>query len=252
MFEILKSSSVRIKTALVMGAVVLVIALINSFTIFWFFFGALAFMGTYEASKMYEYYDNKIYVHLLLIWLGAYLYPKPEDLAFISLIYIASILAYHKRIDQKMVVLILYPIIPFLFLLSLYIGYGLTALIWLLFVVAGTDIGAYFVGQAIGKTKFCETSPNKTMEGVIGGVITASILGSLFAIGEYEFFQVIIISALVSVASVFGDLFESYLKREAGIKDSGDLFPGHGGVLDRLDGYFFGGIVMLILLRAIY
>ncbi len=252
MFEIFKSSSVRIKTGLVMGAVVLGIAILNSFTVFWLFFGILAFVGTYEASKLYDYYDNKIYIHLLFIWIAAFWYPKPEDLAFVSLVYIASILAYHKRIEQKVVILLLYPVIPFLFLWSLYISYGLTALIWLLFVVAGADIGAYFTGRAIGKTKFCETSPNKTLEGVIGGIATATVLGALFAIGEYEFFHVIVISAIVALASVFGDLFESYLKREAGVKDSGDIFPGHGGVLDRLDGYLFGSIIMLVLLRAIY
>ena len=252
MFEILKSSSTRIKTGLVMGGVVLAIAMLNSYLIFWFFFGLLAFIGTYEASKLYDYFDNKIYIHLLVIWIAAFWYPKPEDLAFVSLLYIGSILAYHKRIDQKVVILLLYPVIPFLFLWSLYVSYGLTALVWLLFVVAGADIGAYFTGRAIGKTKFCETSPNKTMEGVIGGIVAASALGAFFAIGEYGFFQVLIISAIVALASVFGDLFESYLKREAGVKDSGDLFPGHGGVLDRLDGYLFGSIAMLILLRAIY
>lgn len=252
MFEILKSSSVRIKTGLMMGVAVLAIALLDSFLVFWLFFGILAFVGTYEASKLYDYYDNKIYIHLLFIWLAALWYPKPEDLAFVSLVYIGSVLAYHKRIEQKVVILLLYPVIPFLFLWSLYVGYGLTALVWLLFVVAGADIGAYFIGRAIGKTKFCETSPNKTMEGVIGGIVVATVLGSFFAIGEYEFFQVVVISAIVALASVFGDLFESYLKREADVKDSGDIFPGHGGVLDRLDGYLFGSIIMLILLRAVY
>jgi phosphatidate cytidylyltransferase len=59
------------------------------------------------------------------------------------------------------------------------------------------------------------------------------------------------VSFVVSIASVFGDLFESYLKREADVKDSGDILPGHGGILDRTDGYLFGGILMFILLKLL-
>ena len=124
-------------------------------------------------------------------------------------------------------------------------------LLWLLIIVASTDIGAYFIGKGFGKTKFSETSPNKTIEGVIGGVSFAVVLGTVFAINEVNVIAAIAISAIVSFASVFGDLFESYLKREAGVKDSGSILPGHGGVLDRVDGYLFGAIVMLVLLRII-
>ena len=60
-----------------------------------------------------------------------------------------------------------------------------------------------------------------------------------------------IISLMVSVSSIFGDMFESSLKRAADVKDSGDILPGHGGILDRIDGYLFGGIVMLVLLRGL-
>ena len=70
-------------------------------------------------------------------------------------------------------------------------------------------------------------------------------------LSSVSFFTAVLISLIVSVASVFGDLFESYLKREANVKDSGDILPGHGGILDRTDGYLFGGIVMLVLLRFV-
>jgi phosphatidate cytidylyltransferase len=125
------------------------------------------------------------------------------------------------------------------------------SLLWLLVIVAGADIGAYFVGRSMGKTKFCETSPNKTIEGVIGGLVVATILGTIFSIDNLSTFGAIVISLIVALASVFGDLFESYLKREAEVKDSGDILPGHGGILDRTDGYLFGGVIMLVLLRAI-
>ena len=105
--------------------------------------------------------------------------------------------------------------------------------------------------QNIGKTKFCETRPNKTMEGVVGGVAVATIGGMFLGLNIVDILPAFIISFAVSVASVFGDLYESKLKREAGVKDSGDILPGHGGVLDRIDGYLFGSIVMLVLLRGL-
>ena len=123
---------------------------------------------------------------------------------------------------------------------------------WLVAIVAGADIGAYFVGKQIGKTKFCQTSPNKTLEGVFGGIVVASVLGMIFSPHYVGFMVAFFISFVVATASVFGDLFESYLKREADVKDSGDILPGHGGILDRSDGYLFGGIVLLVLLRFFY
>ena len=127
----------------------------------------------------------------------------------------------------------------------------MSSLLWLLAVVAFTDIGAYFVGKSIGKTQFCETSPNKTMEGVVGGIALATFGGMFFGLGIVDLGVAFLISFAVAVSSIFGDLFESSLKRAAGVKDSGDLLPGHGGVLDRIDGYLFGGIVMLVLLRGL-
>ncbi|MDD4330620.1 MAG: phosphatidate cytidylyltransferase, partial [Aliarcobacter sp.] len=88
-------------------------------------------------------------------------------------------------------------------------------------------------------------------EGVIGGVVFAVIFGTLFSINEISFVNALIISGIVSITSIFGDLFESYLKREADVKDSGTILPGHGGVLDRTDGYLFGAIIMLVLLRVV-
>lgn len=117
--------------------------------------------------------------------------------------------------------------------------------------IKSTGIGAYFAGKTFGRTPFCETSPNKTLEGVVGGMIFAVIMGIFTSINEVGILGAIIVSAIVSLSSVFGDLYESYLKREAGVKDSGNILPGHGGVLDRVDGYLFGAIVMLVLLRII-
>jgi len=199
--------------------------------------------------KLFGIDEDKLYIYALVVWIVSYFYPKPEDLIFAIGIILASILAYTKELDKKLFLPLMYPIASYLFLFSLYISFGMSSLLWLLVVVAGADVGAYFVGKSFGSTPFCLTSPNKTLEGVMGGIITAAILGVAFSLEQFGFWESLFISLLVAIASVFGDLFESYLKREADVKDSGDILPGHGGILDRTDGYLFGGIIMLILLR---
>jgi len=249
MSNILSESSTRIKTGIALVVALLIIGFIDSFTLTWLLFGGLMLIALKEAMNLFKINDDKIYVYAVVIWIVSYFYPKPEDLIFVVGIIFASILAYTKEFDKNLFLPLMYPIASYLFLLSLYISFGMGTLLWLLVVVAGADVGAYFVGKSMGATKFCETSPNKTLEGVFGGLIVAAILGLIFAPEEVGFFSALVISFVVALASVFGDLFESYLKREADVKDSGDILPGHGGILDRTDGYLFGGIIMLVLLR---
>jgi phosphatidate cytidylyltransferase len=110
-------------------------------------------------------------------------------------------------------------------------------LLFLLLVVVAADVGAYFVGRAFGKHKLApRVSPGKTWEGVGGGMAAAALMAVLGTV----FFSVPIVAficmcVVVVVASIVGDLTESLFKRHAGLKDSGTLLPGHGGVLDRID-----------------
>jgi phosphatidate cytidylyltransferase len=251
MLELFGGLSTRVKTGIVLILAMLIIGYIDSYFIFWLFFGVTLLIAVGEAKTLYSLEGNSIYIYIVLLWVAVYFYPMPVDLIFIVAMGYASQLAYKRKIDRKMVLPLLYPTASFVFLMALYSEFGVHALFWLLVIVAATDTGAYFVGKAFGKTRFCETSPNKTLEGVVGGMILAVILGSLTAIDDIALFGAIIVSAVVSLSSVFGDLYESYLKREAGVKDSGNILPGHGGILDRTDGYLFGAIVMLVLLRVI-
>jgi phosphatidate cytidylyltransferase len=123
---------------------------------------------------------------------------------------------------------------------------GLYLLVWVFIVTWTTDIGAYFAGRAIGGPKLAaKISPNKTIAGLLGGMISA-------ALASYAWVELTRMSAvlfwlapLFALAAQAGDLFESGLKRRAGVKDSGTWLPGHGGALDRLD-----GLVVVAVLTA--
>ena len=114
---------------------------------------------------------------------------------------------------------------------------GLSCTLWTLALVWMCDIGAYFAGKYIGGPKLAPTiSPNKTWAGLIGGMLLASVFGIAmhFSVGLAP--RLTLATPFLAALAQAGDLFESWLKRRAGQKDSGTLFPGHGGVLDRLDG----------------
>ncbi len=241
----------RITTGLALLAAIIVIGLIDNFFVMWLVFGGLYMLSFYEANKLFGIENNTLYAYAVILWVVAGFYPYADDLFFIAAVIFGSVLAYTNELKSKYFYPFIYPTASFLFLLTLYSEYGVIALFWLLVVVAGADVGAYFVGKSIGKTKFCETSPNKTLEGVIGGVTIATAAGFFVGVSFVDMDKAIVISLLSGIASVFGDLFESYLKRKAGVKDSGDILPGHGGILDRVDGYLFAGIIMLVLLRGL-
>ncbi len=241
----------RITTGLALLAGIIVIGLIDNFFVMWLVFGGLYLVAFYEANKLFGIENNTLYAYAAILWIAAGFYPYADDLFFIAAVIFASVLAYTQELKFKYFYPFIYPTASFLFMLTLYSEYGIVALFWLLVVVAGADVGAYFVGKSIGKTKFCETSPNKTLEGVIGGVSIATVAGFFVGVSFVDMDKAIVISLLSAIAAVFGDLFESYLKRKAGVKDSGNILPGHGGILDRVDGYLFSAIIMLVLLRGL-
>ena len=118
--------------------------------------------------------------------------------------------------------------------------HGAKLVLYVCFLVWAADSGAYFAGKSMGKCKMApHVSPNKTIEGLIGGIIAALIVGWLFA-GWFDIqftspVHMVIITLITVVISVLGDLVESMFKRVSGIKDSSNIIPGHGGILDRID-----------------
>lgn len=127
---------------------------------------------------------------------------------------------------------------------------GIFALLFLCASVWATDIGAYFAGRAIGGPKLAPAiSPNKTISGAVGGVISAMIGAGLVTMvfGVKNLTIYLLLAAFLSVISQAGDLYESWIKRRAGVKDSGSIIPGHGGAMDRVDGLVFAAISLWMI-----
>lgn len=122
------------------------------------------------------------------------------------------------------------------------ISLGLTSLLLAFFCIWAADIGAYFVGKFFGRTSLSHISPKKTVEGAVFGVcgsIAVAAAGSWYLNWPGWPYTGAAFGMLIGVASLLGDLTESMMKRDAGVKDSGQLIPGHGGILDRTDSYVF-------------
>lgn len=249
--DIFTNHKERILTALALMGGVLVIGYIDNFFLIWLVLGAVYLIAFKEALELFGNKNDSLFVYAILLWILAAIYPYGDDLFVLAGVFYASAIAYNKDLEWKDFFPFIYPTAGMLFILTLYQEYGVLSLFWLLAVVALTDVGAYAVGKSIGKTQFCPTSPNKTMEGVVGGIAVATLGGMFIGLIYVDLWTAFIISLVVATSSIFGDLFESSLKREAGVKDSGNLLPGHGGILDRIDGYLFGAIVLLVLLRGL-
>ena len=175
-------------------------------------------------------------------------------LAIISLICWFEFINLSKRIWKKKIIIII-PItasflILFIFLRTAYdirANFGEQTILFILLVCVFSDIGGYVVGKSIGGKKLTKISPNKTISGSIG-----SFLFSLFPAGIFSVFfssvteKDIFLCLILSLACQFGDLVISYFKRLAKVKDTGDILPGHGGMLDRIDGIIFAVPTLLI------
>jgi len=172
---------------------------------------------------------------LSLVWLV--LYPQKEGVflgwvwAIAGIIYVGWLLS---------------------FLVALRLEAGRNWVFFALFTTFGSDTVAFFVGRALGRHRLAPSiSPNKTWEGAIGGVFGAIIVSLLFTLTTplnlpINYGQAVLLGLLVSVFGQFGDLVESLLKRNVGVKESGKMMPGHGGFLDRMDSVVFAGIVVYL------
>ena len=204
----------------------------------------------------YDAYPFKLLVVALLVWVVAsifvLLYPKTTKTLFRG--------PWLRGLFGIVILAAAWLAIVVIRSLLINVDYTLGAwmLLLMLVVIWGADVGAYFAGKTWGKTKLAPVvSPNKTWEGAFGGLVLAVAVGmgvaSLLSL-ELDWLKFTVFVIVMVVLSVFGDLFESMLKRQANIKDSSNILPGHGGLLDRLDStlsvapFFVAGVLWLELL----
>lgn len=227
---------------------------------FQFFVGLLAMIGVAEMLRMkrLEFFSFEgvlamLAAFVLTVPLDNYLSFLPVDASLsvysliVFLILAGTVLSSTYSFDDAT-----YPIAA-----SFYVGIGfhnlvtarmdgLDKVILALFIVWATDIGAYMIGRQFGKHKLLpKVSPNKTIEGSLGGILAAVLVGAAFMLFDksvyapHSFLVMLVLIILFSIFGQFGDLVESAIKRHFGVKDSGKLIPGHGGILDRFDSMIF-------------
>lgn len=178
---------------------------------------------------------------------------------FVLMIFMTCYVIKYPKYNSNQVTILLFGLIYVTVMLSFvfkvrFVQNGIL-LVWLIFIGAwGSDTCAYCTGKLIGKHKMpSELSPNKTIEGCIGGITGAALIGFIFAAVFYDdhsvWWQLPIIGAVSSVISQIGDLAASAIKRNYSIKDYGNLIPGHGGILDRFDSIIFTAPVVYYLIK---
>jgi phosphatidate cytidylyltransferase len=165
---------------------------------------------------------------------------------------IAALVAIAVTRNARLVAGMLYAGLPTLALFYLQEQYdGIHLALWTLAIVWATDIGAYFAGRSIGGPKLAPVlSPNKTWAGLIGGICAAIVVGVLLAHVLHLPMRLPAFAGLLAVAAQGGDLYESAMKRRAGVKDSGRFLPGHGGAMDRLDGVVPVSCIVALIVAA--
>ncbi len=178
---------------------------------------------------------------LLPIWCFSLL------LGIVTALMIYELVILSRKVGWLIDIIPLYPLLPMFMLMVLNHTEYRPLLMYLIGLVAVHDTGAYIAGHLWGTHRLAPSiSPGKTFEGCLGGFV--SVLGVLLVLRiPASFVGVLSLAYAIACTSVTGDLFESWIKRKAGVKDSGNLLPGHGGILDRCDALVFTGVLFYLM-----
>ena len=255
------------KTRLISGIVLVIIALATIISGSWILFFtllAVSLIGMRELYKVMKVSDEHVTVLELVGYLGAVLYYIAMKADFgnygtmaiiISMILILFVYVFgYPKYRAEQVMAAFFGVVYVAVMLSfIYLTRSLPDgkfLVWLIFLCSwGCDTCAYCVGMLIGKHKMAPVlSPKKSIEGAVGGVVGAALLGVIYAAAtQGKMAEYALICAVGALISMVGDLAASAIKRNQGIKDYGKLIPGHGGILDRFDSVIFTAPVIYFL-----
>ena len=259
------------KTRLISGIVLVIIALATIISGSWILFFtllAVSLIGMRELYKVMKVSDEHVTVLELVGYLGAVLYyiAMKDDFGnygtmaiIISMILILFVYVFgYPKYHAEQVMAAFFGVVYVAVMLSfIYLTRSLPDgqfLVWLIFLCSwGCDTCAYCVGMLIGKHKMAPVlSPKKSIEGAVGGVAGAALLGAIYAAAtQGKMAEYALICAVGALISMVGDLAASAIKRNQNIKDYGKLIPGHGGILDRFDSVIFTAPVIYFLAKMI-
>lgn len=253
----------RLKSGIVLMAITIALLVYGGYPLFFVITG-ISLIGLFELYRTVGMektlpavvgYISSIVIDILI--LDNYYEHLLMWLIFTLMVLMACYVIAFPKFDSNQMVMLFFGLIYVTVMLSFvykvrFVKDGIL-LVWLIFIGAwGSDTCAYCVGKLIGKHKMpSKLSPNKTIEGCVGGIIGAALLGFIFAVIFFKdkniWWELPIIGAASSVISQIGDLTASAIKRNHDIKDYGKLIPGHGGILDRFDSIIFTAPIVYYL-----
>ncbi len=256
-FEFLK----RVLSALVLFPILVLLILKGNYLIINLLIYICASIAWFEWSKLFDLKKTYFVWGLILLYVVITLFSKNYIFYLFVMIFFSAFFPFIFGFEAKTFLQSFFSFILGIF--YLFIGffpfriipfeYPRELSLFFFSVVFANDSGAYLAGKFLGKRPFVpKISPKKTWEGFFGGIILANLIG-LFLNNYFHFWDLkttMFISTTLSLFGVVGDLFESAVKRAVGKKDSGALIPGHGGLLDRIDGVLFASPVFLYFLEV--